>query len=99
MLKAILRRLCFEHRLAQLSGGSIDMTVNSNIARITINQPGARNALTGSMMLDLKHIVDQLEPRQDIKAIILTGEGDKAFCAGSDLRYDRLIFIINKSVI
>ena len=38
------------------------------------------------MMLDLKDIVDDLESETNIKALIITGKGDKAFCAGSDLR-------------
>jgi len=80
------RYFSFESRLGRLSGGSIDLSINKEIARITIDQSEARNALTGSMMIDLKNIVDQLETEDKIKAVILTGAGDKAFCAGSDLR-------------
>lgn len=55
-----------------------------NIAKITINRPQVYNAfrpLTNMEMLDAMNICRE---RQDIRVIILTGIGDKAFCSGGD---------------
>ena len=57
------------------------------IAKITINRPEVYNAfrpLTNSEMLDA---FDICRERSDIRVIILTGIGDKAFCSGGDQNY------------
>ena len=86
MYRSLYRRSSILHRLGQLTGGSVDLLTSDEIARVTINQPTKMNSLTGSMMVDLQRIVRELEQMNNIKAVIFTGQGDKAFCAGSDLR-------------
>lgn len=57
------------------------------IAKITINRPKVYNAfrpLTNKEMLDAMTICRE---RQDIRVIVLTGKGDKAFCSGGDQNY------------
>lgn len=51
-----------------------------------INRPAARNALNNAVMIGLKETVDEAEGDAAIRAIVLTGTGDRAFCAGEDLR-------------
>lgn len=57
------------------------------IGKISINRPRYRNAFTPktvSEMIDAMHICRE---NQDIYVVVLTGEGDKAFCAGGDQNY------------
>lgn len=55
------------------------------IAIISLNRPAALNALSPLMIQELKHILQQIAQRTDIKVIILKGEG-RAFSAGVDLK-------------
>jgi len=55
------------------------------VARLTLNSPQTRNSLHLEMAKDLNEAMDFLHGRQDIKALVLTGEG-KAFSSGGDLR-------------
>jgi len=58
---------------------------NDSFAIIRLNRPKKRNALSGAMILALSEIFTNLESQPDLRAIILTGEGNKAFCAGTDI--------------
>lgn len=55
----------------------------SGVATITLNRPHRLNALSAPLLTDL---VDALRQSQDAKAILLQGAGDRAFCAGEDLK-------------
>jgi len=55
------------------------------VAVLTMNRPQALNALSEDLMGALQGTLDALATREDVKAIVLRGEG-KAFCAGHDLR-------------
>ena len=56
------------------------------IATITINRPDALNALNEETITELLARFDDADKDESIKAIILTGSGDRAFCAGADLK-------------
>lgn len=56
-----------------------------NVVRLTINRPHRRNALTDAVLLGLRDAVAGASRDTSIRAIVLTGAGDKAFCAGADL--------------
>ena len=56
------------------------------VSVIRLNRPEARNALTGSMLGTLARTVTEADEDAEIGAIVITGAGDKAFCAGMDLR-------------
>lgn len=60
-------------------------TDESGIARITLNRPQARNALTFAMYQGLIELCERIEADRAIKAVILTGAGEKAFAAGTDI--------------
>ncbi|GLS42371.1 enoyl-CoA hydratase/isomerase family protein [Methylobacterium brachythecii] len=60
-------------------------TDQSGIARITLNRPQARNALTFAMYEGLITLSRQIEEDRSIKAVIITGAGEKAFAAGTDI--------------
>ncbi|MCX6004231.1 MAG: enoyl-CoA hydratase/isomerase family protein [Chloroflexi bacterium] len=55
------------------------------IGRITINRPQAMNAITPTMLKELKAAVMEAAEDKEVKVIVLTGAG-KAFCAGVDLK-------------
>ena len=55
------------------------------IVKITINRPEVLNALSGEVMAELTAAVDELSADDSVKAIILTGAGEKAFVAGADI--------------
>ncbi|HET6184176.1 MAG TPA: enoyl-CoA hydratase/isomerase family protein [Acetobacteraceae bacterium] len=59
--------------------------LSDGIGRITFNRPAARNALTFAMYERLAAICDEVAGRRDVRALILTGAGDKAFAAGTDI--------------
>jgi len=57
----------------------------NNIGIITLNRPEKRNALHPDMVKHLKKKLDEVEIDDNVKVLIITGEG-KAFCAGADLK-------------
>ncbi|MDX2235144.1 MAG: crotonase/enoyl-CoA hydratase family protein [Hyphomonadaceae bacterium] len=59
--------------------------VKDGIATITLNRPEKMNAFTGQMMLDMIAAFDLTDADDAVKAVIVTGAGDRAFCAGADL--------------
>lgn len=58
--------------------------IEENIATITLNRPDKLNAFNGQMMNDLIAAFDQTDADDNVRAVIVTGEG-RAFCAGADL--------------
>src|SRR3954462_11124151 len=60
-------------------------SVDEGIARLTFNRPQARNALTFAMYERMAAICETVNADRSIKAMILTGTGDKAFASGTDI--------------
>jgi enoyl-CoA hydratase/carnithine racemase len=61
-----------------------------HILVVTLNRPESSNAMNTQMGLDLMHAFEQLQIEQDgLRIVIVTGAGDKAFCAGGDLKQRR----------
>lgn len=56
------------------------------IAKITINRPEVRNAFRPETVKELRHALNEAREDHTIGVIILTGEGDEAFCSGGDQR-------------
>ena len=66
----------------------IIIAIENHIATVTLNRPAARNALTFEMYQKLAKLCQRAgdeENGQDIKVIIISGAGDKAFAAGTDI--------------
>ena len=53
---------------------------------VRLNRPEARNALNAALLTGLGKAIAEAEADPEIRAIVLTGTGDRAFCAGMDLR-------------
>ena len=56
-----------------------------SIAVATINRPKALNALNSQVLEDLNELVDLVSADEEIRALVLTGSGEKAFVAGADI--------------
>lgn len=57
----------------------------NNIGILTINRPRVLNALDGATLQELDEFLNSFLPHEDLKALIITGAGDKAFVAGADI--------------
>jgi enoyl-CoA hydratase/carnithine racemase len=55
------------------------------VARITINRPERRNAMSWGVMTGLREALAAAKADPDVRVVVLTGAGDEAFCAGADL--------------
>lgn len=58
---------------------------DDGILTVTLYRPEAMNAWTVTMMHELIDVVDQADDNDDVRALIFTGDGERAFCAGADL--------------
>jgi enoyl-CoA hydratase/carnithine racemase len=63
----------------------IDYQVSERIATITLNRPEKMNAFTGTMMNEMIDAMDRVDGDDGVRAVIFTGAGERAFCAGADL--------------
>jgi enoyl-CoA hydratase len=60
--------------------------VRDNVAYVTLNRPGRRNALSQAVVGRLCEVFTDASEDNDVWAIVLTGAGDRAFCSGADLK-------------
>lgn len=60
-------------------------SVHEGIGTLTINRPDRRNALSGAVIRALRQRLAEARDDAAVRAIVLTGAGDQAFCAGGDL--------------
>jgi enoyl-CoA hydratase/carnithine racemase len=59
--------------------------VRGAVAWLTLNREARRNAITLEMIDLMNNALDQIEANDNVRAVCLTGAGEKAFCAGADL--------------
>ncbi|WP_295015833.1 enoyl-CoA hydratase/isomerase family protein, partial [uncultured Micrococcus sp.] len=57
-------------------------TAEDGIGTMTINRPAARNAMDQAVQAAVREVLDEVERREDVHVLIVTGAGDKAFVAG-----------------
>ncbi len=65
---------------------NILVETTDNIAVLTINRPDQLNALNSETIAELSSAFQELENNKEVKAIIVTGSGEKAFVAGADIK-------------
>jgi len=58
-----------------------------NFVYLILNRPAVLNALNRPLLLAIKKELEEVKDDPDIQAIIITGAGDKAFCAGADIEF------------
>src|SRR5437879_3389863 len=61
------------------------VAVSGHRATLTLNRPEQRNPLSGGMLKDLVAAFTWAKQEPEARVVVLTGAGDKAFCAGADL--------------
>ncbi|KJS83836.1 MAG: crotonase [Peptococcaceae bacterium BICA1-8] len=64
---------------------NITLNLEGAIAEVTINRPKALNALNALTLKELGKVINDLAENQDIRCVIITGSGEKAFVAGADI--------------
>lgn len=60
-------------------------SLENNVAYLTINREAQRNSISGDVVALFFSYLDQIEKDPDIRAVCITGAGEKAFCSGADL--------------
>jgi enoyl-CoA hydratase/carnithine racemase len=74
-----------EERLSA-AGGDLAAGIRAGVATVTLNRPSALNALSLDMLKGLAAWLDAWEKDERVSTVVLRGAGDKAFCAGGDIR-------------
>lgn len=69
-----------------MSYENIIVEVDDGAATITFNRPKALNAINGDLLKEFAHALDAISENEDIRVLILTGSGEKAFVAGADIK-------------
>jgi len=59
--------------------------IDDGVATVTLNRPEQRNALSGQMLGELVDAMKRARDDDGVRCVVLTGAGDKVFCAGADL--------------
>lgn len=68
-----------------MSYSQIKLGIAGGVATITLHRPEKMNAFTRVMMDEIIHAIDTTDADDSVRAVIVTGHGDRAFCAGADL--------------
>lgn len=65
---------------------SLLFDIHENVATLTLNRPEAMNAIDPELRAALREAWNQVQRDDQIRAVILTGAGERAFCTGADLK-------------
>lgn len=60
------------------------VTVEGGVAEVTLNRPAAMNSFNSTMRAELRRLWAQLREDDDVRCVLVTGAGDRAFCTGID---------------
>ena len=64
----------------------VHFTVADHVARVTIDRPEVLNAVDAATERELEQIWQSIESDRAVRAVVLTGGGDRAFCTGADMK-------------
>lgn len=67
-------------------GPELKVEDDGHVRILTINRPHRMNSLTPALMRELAHVFNEAGIDPNVRAVVLTGTGDRAFCAGLDLK-------------
>jgi enoyl-CoA hydratase/carnithine racemase len=65
---------------------SVGFEVRDHVATVTIDRPDVLNAIDLATEAELQRIWTDLEQRRDVRVVVLTGAGERAFCVGADMK-------------
>ena len=71
--------------------------LSDGIATVTLNRPERLNAISGGMLSSFSRAFREADHDRNVRVIVLTGAGDKAFCAGADLQNSGAAFAMDFS--
>ncbi|MGH3585367.1 MAG: enoyl-CoA hydratase-related protein, partial [Pseudonocardia sp.] len=63
----------------------VGFEIRDHVSRVTIDRPAVLNAVDGPTHERLCEIWDSIEADRDVRAVVLTGAGERAFCVGADM--------------
>lgn len=72
--------------MIELDTEEIIFAVDGHVATITLNRPAKLNSVTTEMSVALIAAVNYCNDTDDVRVVVVTGAGEKAFCAGSDIK-------------
>ncbi len=64
---------------------NIEVTIREGVATLTVNRPDKLNALDADTVAEIEAAAELLDGAADVRAVVVTGAGDKAFVAGADI--------------
>jgi enoyl-CoA hydratase len=64
----------------------IETSISDKILTVTVTRPEALNAINGEVMRGLDKVSQEISQNNEIRAAIITGDGEKAFVAGADIK-------------
>src|SRR5689334_10132331 len=64
----------------------VDLELDDGLAVLTVDRPHARNAISLDTMAELEKALDSLDTANGVRALVITGAGDRAFVSGGDLK-------------
>ncbi|MEO0683086.1 MAG: enoyl-CoA hydratase/isomerase family protein, partial [Pseudomonadota bacterium] len=67
-------------------GDGLRISRDGAVVRLTLDRPAARNALSRGLKAALEAALARIAGDEGVRAVVLTGAGDRAFCAGNDIR-------------
>lgn len=70
----------------RLAGGELVAALRGGVATLILNRPSAHNALSMEMLAGIDAMLDAWETDDRVRTVVLRGAGEKAFCAGGDIR-------------
>ncbi|MGF6904986.1 enoyl-CoA hydratase-related protein [Paraburkholderia sp. GAS348] len=65
---------------------SVRLVIDRHVATVTLARPEALNAVDLATEAELQRVWTELEHNRDVRVVVLTGEGERAFCVGADLK-------------
>ncbi len=84
--KILLKRnAAYSHNMATMK--YIQLEPQGDIAILRINRPEALNAMNVDVISELSKMIDIVAADENIKAVVITGAGERSFCAGADISY------------
>ena len=73
-------------RIPQGGAMSVHLRIENHVATVTLARPDVLNAVDLATEAALQRIWTEIEGRDDVRVVVLTGEGERAFCVGADLK-------------
>jgi enoyl-CoA hydratase len=71
--------------------GTVELRVDDVVATVLLNRPDRLNAISPEMLDALESVIATIDERDDIRAVVLSSAGERAFCAGADINRFRAL--------